>query len=42
LGIGGNASVGGGGTWVFSYHAAGGSMTQRYDTPTTAWGNITG
>lgn len=33
--------IGGGNLWVFSYHAAGGSMTQRYDTPTTSWGNIT-
>jgi hypothetical protein len=34
--------VGGGGNWVFSYHAPGGSMTQRYDTPPSTWGNITG
>jgi hypothetical protein len=40
--FGGNASVSGGGTWVFSYHAAHGSMTQSYTTPTSAWGNITG
>jgi hypothetical protein len=40
--FGGNASIGGGDTWVFSYHAAHGSMTQSYNTPTSAWGNITG
>jgi hypothetical protein len=34
--------VGGGGNWVFSYHAAQGSMTQSYSTPPSAWGNITG
>ena len=32
----------GGDTWVFAYHAAHGSMTQRYDTPSDTWGNITG
>ena len=31
-----------GNLWVFSYHAAGGSMTQRYDTAPSTWGNITG
>jgi hypothetical protein len=37
-----DVQVGGGNNWVFAYHAAGGSMTQAYNTPTTAWGNITG
>jgi len=37
-----NVQVGGGDNWVFAYHAAGGSMTQAWNTPTTAWGNITG
>ena len=37
-----NALVTGGDTWVFAYHAAHGSMTQRYDTDSTTWGNITG
>ena len=32
----------GGDTWVFAYHAAHGSMTQRYDTLSDTWGNITG
>jgi hypothetical protein len=32
----------GGNTWVFAYHAAHGSMTQRYDTLPDTWGNITG
>ena len=35
------AGISGGGDWVFAYHAAGGSMTQRYDTDPTTWGNIT-
>jgi hypothetical protein len=37
-----DSAIGGGDNWVFAYHAAGGSMTQRYDTPSTEWGNITG
>lgn len=39
-----NAVIGGGGNWVFAYHAAGGSMTQSYLTASTplVWGNITG
>jgi hypothetical protein len=40
--FGGSASVSGGLNWVFSYHAAHGSMTQSYLTPPSAWGNITG
>jgi hypothetical protein len=36
------ADISGGSNWVFSYHAAHGSMTQRYDTDPTTWGNITG
>jgi hypothetical protein len=40
--FGDNATVSGGGTWVFSYHAAHGSMTQSYLTQPSAWGNITG
>ena len=34
--------ISGGNDWVFAYHAPGGSMTQRYDTDPTTWGNITG
>jgi hypothetical protein len=37
-----DSDISGGGTWVFAYHAAHGSMTQRYDTPSDTWGNITG
>jgi hypothetical protein len=37
-----SVQVGGGNNWVFAYHAAGGSMTQRYDTAPNTWGNITG
>ena len=37
-----NMSIGGGGTWVFAYHAAHGSMTQDYRTDPSTWGNITG
>jgi hypothetical protein len=37
-----DSDISGGGTWVFSYHAAHGSMTQRYDTDPSTWGNITG
>ena len=37
-----NVSIGGGGTWVFAYHAAHGSMTQDYRTDPSTWGNITG
>ncbi len=40
--FGDSATVSGGGTWVFSYHAAHGSMTQSYLTQPSAWGNITG
>jgi hypothetical protein len=40
--FGGSAQVGGGNNWVFAYHAAHSSMTQAWNTPTTAWGNITG
>ena len=36
------SSISGGDTWVFAYHTAHGSMTQRYDTDPTTWGNITG
>jgi hypothetical protein len=36
------SNIAGGNDWVFAYHAAHGSMTQRYDTPSTTWGNITG
>jgi len=36
------ADISGGSNWVFAYHAAHGSMTQRYDTDPTTWGNITG
>jgi hypothetical protein len=31
-----------GNLWVFTYRASGSTMTQRYDTPPSAWGNITG
>ena len=37
-----DSDISGGDTWVFAYHAAHGSMTQRYDTASTTWGNITG
>jgi hypothetical protein len=37
-----SVQVSGGDTWVFAYHAAHGSMTQRYDTLPSTWGNITG
>jgi hypothetical protein len=36
------SSIAGGNDWVFAYHAAHGSMTQRYDTAPATWGNITG
>jgi hypothetical protein len=36
------ADISGGSDWVFAYHAAHGSMTQRYDTDPSTWGNITG
>lgn len=36
------SNIAGGNDWVFAYHAAHGSMTQRYDTDPTTWGNITG
>jgi hypothetical protein len=36
------SNISGGNDWVFAYHAAHGSMTQRYDTDPTTWGNITG
>jgi hypothetical protein len=31
-----------GNLWVFTYKAHGQTMTQRYDQPSSAWGNITG
>ena len=31
-----------GNLWVFTYKAHGDTMTQSYNTPTSAWGNITG
>jgi hypothetical protein len=37
-----DSDISGGSNWVFAYHAAHGSMTQRYDTDPTTWGNITG
>ena len=37
-----DSNISGGSDWVFAYHAAHGSMTQRYDTDSTTWGNITG
>ena len=37
-----DSDISGGNDWVFAYHAAHGSMTQRYDTDPTTWGNITG
>jgi hypothetical protein len=36
------ADISGGSDWVFAYHTAHGSMTQRWDTDPTTWGNITG
>jgi hypothetical protein len=36
------SDISGGSDWVFAYHAAHGSMTQRYDTDPSTWGNITG
>jgi len=36
------SNISGGSDWVFAYHAAHGSMTQRYDTDPSTWGNITG
>jgi hypothetical protein len=36
------SDISGGSDWVFSYHTAHGSMTQRYDTDPSTWGNITG
>jgi hypothetical protein len=41
----GLTSIDGGNTWVFAYSSTsqGGSrMVQRYDTPSSTWGNITG
>jgi len=35
-------AINGGTDWVFAYHAAGGSMTQRWNTDSSTWGNITG
>jgi hypothetical protein len=35
-------SIQGGNDWVFAYHTAHGSMTQRWNTDPTTWGNITG
>jgi hypothetical protein len=37
-----DSDISGGSDWVFSYHAAHGSMTQRWDTDPSTWGNITG
>jgi hypothetical protein len=37
-----DSAISGGDTWVFAYHTAHGSMTQRYDTLPATWGNITG
>ena len=37
-----DSNISGGDTWVFAYHAAHGSMTQRWDTDPSTWGNITG
>jgi hypothetical protein len=37
-----DSNISGGNDWVFAYHAAGGSMTQRWDTDASTWGNITG
>jgi hypothetical protein len=37
-----DSDISGGNDWVFAYHAAHGSMTQRYDTAPATWGNITG
>jgi hypothetical protein len=37
-----DSDISGGSDWVFAYHAAHGSMTQDYRTPSTTWGNITG
>jgi hypothetical protein len=37
-----DSNISGGSDWVFAYHTAHGSMTQRYDTDSTTWGNITG
>jgi hypothetical protein len=31
-----------GNLWVFTYKAHGQTMTQRYDTDPSTWGNITG
>ena len=41
--FGGNATVGGGDTWVFTYvgPGRGNTMTQRYNTAPSTWGNIT-
>jgi hypothetical protein len=36
-----SVQVGGGNAWVFTYKAGGNTMTQAWNTPTTAWGNIT-
>ena len=36
------SDISGGSDWVFAYHAAHGSMTQRYHTDPSTWGNITG
>jgi hypothetical protein len=40
IGFDGNPASGN--LWVFTYHAGGSTMTQRYDTPANTWGNITG
>jgi hypothetical protein len=40
--FGGNANIGGGNVWVFTYRAGGNTMTQSYNTPPSDWGNITG
>jgi hypothetical protein len=36
------SGIQGGNDWVFAYHTAHGSMTQRWNTDPTTWGNITG
>jgi hypothetical protein len=37
-----NGQPSSGNLWVFTYKAHGQTMTQRYDQPSSAWGNITG
>jgi hypothetical protein len=40
--FGSDATIGGGGDWVFAYNTASSRMVQVHDTAPSTWGNITG